>query len=150
MRKLFAFVCLLGVLYALAVLHGLLPAPGWSSVAIGAESACDGADIAAAWRNHQRNVEVCGRAVVDRVLRDDLEGSRHQKFIVRMADGQTLLIAYNIDIATRIDGISAGEPIEFAGEYEWTRQGGVVHWTHHDPQGRHRDGWIRYHGHLYQ
>jgi hypothetical protein len=68
---------------------------------------------------------------------------------VRLPD-QTVLIAYNIDIAPRIDGLQAGEPIEFSGEYEWNGQGGIVHWTHHDPSGRHPAGWIRYGGHVYQ
>lgn len=84
------------------------------------------------------------------VLVDDLQGSRHQRFIIELASGQTLLIAHNIDLAPRINTLSSGDRIEFFGEYEWNEQGGVVHWTHYDPAGNHEDGWILHNNILYQ
>jgi hypothetical protein len=89
-------------------------------------------------------------AVVEKVLKDDRSGSRHQRFIVRLPSGQTLLIAHNIDIAPRIAGLAAGDTVSFSGIYEPNNKGGVVHWTHHDPAGRHAAGWIEHHGHRYQ
>jgi hypothetical protein len=89
-------------------------------------------------------------AVVERVLPDDTSGSRHQRFIVRLPSEQTLLIAHNIDIAPRIEGIARGDTLSFSGIYESNDKGGVVHWTHHDPSGRHAPGWIEYRGHRYQ
>ena len=148
MRKLVAFICLLGVVYALAVQHGAFNRPV-DATAIAGES-CNEQALSAAYSNHQHQVQVCGTGVVTKVLKDDTQGSRHQRFIVRMPQGQTILIAYNFDIAPRIDGLRAGSPIEFVGEYEWNGQGGVVHWTHHDPSGRHATGWIRYSGRQYQ
>lgn len=100
--------------------------------------------------NHQRNVEVQGSATVTRLLPDDNEGIRHQKFIIRIASGQTILIAHNIDQANRIDTLRPGDTIDFNGEYEWTPQGGVIHWTHHDSSGRHPSGWIKLNGRTYQ
>jgi len=41
-------------------------------------------------------------ATVTKTLPDDNDGSRHQRFIVRLASGKTLLIAHNIDIAKRV------------------------------------------------
>jgi len=26
----------------------------------------------------------------------------------------------------------------------------VIHWTHHDPQGKHINGWLKYQGKMYQ
>ena len=84
------------------------------------------------------------------VLADDNEGSRHQRLIVELASGHTLLIAHNIDLAPRVAGVRSGDTLIFRGEYEWNQQGGVIHWTHHDPQGRHPDGWLRHRGRTYQ
>ncbi len=94
--------------------------------------------------------QIRGSGSVVRVLSDDNDGSRHQRFILRLASGQTLLVAHNIDLAPRIDGIAVNDVVEFYGEYEWNSQGGVVHWTHHDPNGRHTNGWLRSKGRSYQ
>jgi hypothetical protein len=91
-------------------------------------------------------VETAG--TVERVLPDDLEGSRHQRFVVRLESDHTLLLSHNIDIAPRIP-LAVGDPVAFRGQYEWNERGGVVHWTHHDPDGTRPGGWIRHRGKLY-
>jgi hypothetical protein len=40
--------------------------------------------------------------------------------------------------------------IQFYGEYEWNNKGGVVHWTHRDPNGHHVGGWLKHNGSTYQ
>lgn len=87
--------------------------------------------------------------VVTRTLADDNEGDRHQRFIVEVAPGHTLLVAHNIDLAPRVP-LKAGERVVMRGEYEWTEKGGVLHWTHHDPGGRRDGGWIRHAGKTYR
>lgn len=94
--------------------------------------------------------QVLAKGKINRILKDDLEGSRHQRFIIELNSGQTLLVAHNIDIAPRVNGLIKGQVIYIFGEYEWNKNGGVIHWTHHDPDGLHQDGWIQFNGKKYQ
>ena len=92
-------------------------------------------------------LETSGRVV--RVLKDDNEGARHQKFILELDDGHSVLVAHNIDIAERIPA-RQGMSLTVRGRYEWNDRGGVIHWTHHDPEGREQGGWIMIDGMRYQ
>ena len=103
-----------------------------------------------AYNNRQSDLQVQGGGVVIKILPDDLEGSRHQRFVLRLSSGQTLIVAHNIDLASRISGLNRGDKVEFYGEYEWNAKGGVIHWTHHDPSGRHVGGWLRHNGKTYK
>jgi uncharacterized protein DUF3465 len=94
--------------------------------------------------------QIRGTGEVVRVLADDNDGSRHQRFILRLPSGQTLLVAHNIDVAERIAGLRVGDRVEFSGEYEPNPQGGVVHWTHRDPAGRRAGGWLKHGGREYR
>jgi hypothetical protein len=106
--------------------------------------------IAAAFQNQQSNLQIKGEGLVHKILPDDTNGSQHQRFILKLSNGQTLLIAHNIDLAARISDLNVGDNVEFYGEYEWNEKGGVIHWTHHDPSGRHTDGWLKHNGQTYQ
>ncbi|AXQ21741.1 DUF3465 domain-containing protein [Acinetobacter wuhouensis] len=96
------------------------------------------------------NVQVQSIGKVKAILRDDNEGSRHQKFILSLDNGLTVLVAHNIDLAPRIENLKKGDMVEFFGEYEYSNQGGVMHWTHHDPSRRHTNGWLKHDGKTYQ
>jgi hypothetical protein len=100
--------------------------------------------------NAQSNVQVEGKGIVFKLLKDDTKGRRHQKFLLKLTAGQTILIAHNIDLSTRIENLHIGDEVEFFGEYEWNNKGGVIHWTHHDPSGQHPDGWLKHQGKTYQ
>ena len=110
----------------------------------------DGHQLSRAFKNQQSDIQVGGTGTVVRTLSDDTEGSQHQRFILKLASGQTLLIAHNIDLAPRISSLREGDSVEFYGEYEWNSKGGVLHWTHHDPRGIHVDGWLKHNGSTYQ
>ncbi|EKF9415759.1 TPA: DUF3465 domain-containing protein, partial [Vibrio cholerae] len=97
-----------------------------------------------AYQSQQSDLQVQGLGQVVKVLPDDNDGSRHQKFILKLNSGQTLLVAHNIDLAPRIPNLKVGDSVEFYGEYEWNKKGGVLHWTHKDPQNRHAHGWLKH------
>jgi hypothetical protein len=120
---------------------------GGAPAALGEDGA---AAIADAFRTGRSDLIVEASGIVRKVLRDDREGSRHQRIIVELADRRTLLIAHNIDLAPRVDSIRRGDAIRFRGEYEWNDKGGVLHWTHRDPAGRHPGGWIEHDGRRYE
>ncbi len=107
-------------------------------------------EIEGLFERRASDVQVRGAGTVLRTLSDDNEGSRHQRFILELPSGHTLLVAHNIDLAPRIDSLKKGDRVEFFGEYEWNDRGGVIHWTHHDPQGRHVGGWLKHQGRTYQ
>lgn len=106
--------------------------------------------LADAYQNQRSDIQIQVNAIVSKLLADDDRGSRHQRFIVRLNSGQTLLVAHNIDLAPRINDLSEGDSVELYGEYEWSNKGGVMHWTHRDPSGRHVGGWIKHAGQVYQ
>jgi len=103
-----------------------------------------------AYNNKQSDKIVSASGTVIKLLADDNNGSRHQKFIVRISPSLTVLVAHNIDLAPRLNALVKGDSIAFKGEYEWNTKGGVIHWTHHDPRGSHPTGWIKYRGKVYQ
>ncbi len=94
--------------------------------------------------------QVSGSGVVVRVLSDDNEGSRHQRFILKLGSERTILVAHNIDVAPRIASIRVGDNVKFYGEFERNDQGGVIHWTHRDSQNRHAHGWLRHKDKTYE
>jgi hypothetical protein len=105
--------------------------------------------IAKAFRDKSSGVSSEGTATVERLLTDDNESPRHQRMILRLSNGMTVLVAHNIDIAPRVP-VSEGDTITYRGQYEWNEKGGVIHWTHRDPRGRHPAGWISYRGQIYK
>lgn len=94
--------------------------------------------------------QMCDSGKVAKLLSDDNTGSRHQRFLIKLSSGQTLLIAHNIDLAPKVNSLKKGGLVKFCGEYESNAKGGVVHWTHHDPNKRHAGGWLEYDGHKYE
>ncbi|MCF6200888.1 MAG: DUF3465 domain-containing protein [Hydrogenimonas sp.] len=100
--------------------------------------------------NRNEKVWVEGEGEVVKILPDDNKGSRHQRFIIKLENGKTLLIAHNIDIAPKIEKLKIGDIVEFSGEFVWNEKGGIIHWTHHDPDKETYGGWLRHEGTVYK
>lgn len=151
-------VLLLAGLWFVADRLGLIPASGAGSQTAPESPATPAIETVPAGTQtvldaHRRGrsdvqVKVSGRIV--RTLADDQDGDRHQRFVLRL-DGadHTVLVAHNLDLAPRVP-LAEGDAVVVHGEYESNEQGGVLHWTHHDPAGRHPDGWIEHAGKTYR
>ena len=126
--------------YAWQGLQGSATAPGTHD---------DADKIVAAFEAQRSDQWVQSGGIVERTLKDDDEGSRHQRFIVRLRNGHSVLIAHKIDLAPRVP-LARGDRVRFRGEFEWNNKGGVVHWTHHDPKRRIEGGWIEFDGETFK
>lgn len=127
------------LLLALALAACAAPAPS--------ATAADNSAVARAFADHRSNIEITASGAVQRLLGDETsETGTHQRFILRL-DGstQTLLVTNNVTIGKRVP-VSVGDAVTVHGEYIWNDQGGLVHFTHHDPQRSHEAGWIERQG----
>lgn len=136
-----------GLLVALAALAGLIAYLVLAGRGDGAE---DGeAAVEAAFEAGRSGWTVEAGGTVTRVLEDDRRPPRHQRFIVTLPAGHTLLVSHNLELAPRVP-VRPGDRVRFRGVYEWNPEGGLVHWTHDDPAGRRPGGWIRHGGNVYR
>lgn len=111
--------------------------------ACGGSAQPDDAAIVTDFHNHQSNLEVTADGTVVRLLADRSSSTgTHEQFIIKLASGDlTVEVEHNISIARRVP-VKEGDQVIVHGEYVWNAQGGLIHFTHHDPQGTHEGGYI--------
>lgn len=93
-------------------------------------------------------VMVTATLPVKKQLPDDLKGLKHEKFLLSLSNGTTILVAHNIDQAAYVP-IKPGDLVTIHGEYIWNAKGGLIHWTHRSDTPRHESGWIELNGQRY-
>ena len=108
------------------------------------------AQVSPSFGNQDNGTQISGSGEVIRILSDDTNGSQHQRFTLQLTSGQMILVAHNIDIAPRVSDLRSGDRVAFHGEYVWNEQGGLIHWTHKDPDGQQRGGWLEHNGVRYE
>ena len=106
-------------------------------------------EVAAAQNNQQSHVVVTCTLPVKRMLRPDEKGEKHEKFLLQVSNGTTILVAHNTSRAPSVP-LSAGDIVTVHGEYIWNAKGGVIHWTHRSDTPRHEGGYIDFKGQRYQ
>jgi hypothetical protein len=111
------------------------------------------AEVYAAWQQQRSPVQVTANGTVVKVLgiRRGRVGS-HEGFLVHLsgndAHNLTIRVEDNVDLTGPIP-LRAGDAVEVRGEYIYDPRGGVVHYTHRDPRGRHPTGYVRVNGRTY-
>jgi hypothetical protein len=107
------------------------------------------AAIVAAVNGHQRlNFVEGGNMVVTKILPDDTQGLQHQKWMVRLSNGQQLMAVYNSDMCPRVP-VKVGDVVAMGGQFIWTSDGGLLHWLHKDPRHSRPDGYVEIDGKFY-
>ena len=119
-------------------------------VACGGSAQADDAAIVADFQNHRSNLEVTADGTVVRLLPDRTSSTgTHEQFIIKLTSQDlTVEIEHNISIAARVP-VAQGDHVIVHGEYVWTAKGGLIHFTHRDPQGTHEGGYIEDNGKTY-
>ncbi len=105
--------------------------------------------VLAAQAQHAIKLEVTVVAKVKKLLAEDVQGLPHQRFLIELSNGSTVLIAHDLKMAPVVP-IKPGDVVCIHGEYIWNKLGGLIHWTHHSDTPRHEDGWIDFNGLRYQ
>ena len=99
-------------------------------------------DLIAAEESHKGHnfIEVRDVEVVQ-VLPEDHKGLPHQKFYVELADGQHVMLVYNIDMGEHLP-LKVGDIVSAGGQYIPDKDGGLLHWLHADPAHHRPDGYV--------
>ncbi|HYW54950.1 MAG TPA: DUF3465 domain-containing protein [Dongiaceae bacterium] len=72
----------------------------------------------------------------------------HERFDVRADDGSAFQVVDNVSLAPRVP-VRPGDRVTVQGELIHAGGRALVHWTHHDPRGRHAGGFVMLGGHTY-
>lgn len=134
------------------------PAPAAAGILIALLAACaaqtapDDAAVCDAYQAGRSHVEVVAQGTIARVLGvAPGRTSPHEGFLMRLdsACHATVRVEANTDF-TGTFPLAPGDRVVVKGEYEYYRIGGVIHWTHRDPRGRHEGGFIQAGGQTYE
>jgi uncharacterized protein DUF3465 len=127
----------------LAAVGGILLTACGAPNSAASSASPDDAAIAADFANHRSQVEVTADGVIIRTFADRSSSTGvHEQFIIRLtSQNLTVEIEHNISIGKRVP-VAQGDHVLVHGEYIWNSEGGLIHFTHHDPQGTHESGYI--------
>jgi Protein of unknown function (DUF3465) len=111
----------------------------------------DNAAVCSAYQSGRSHAEVVAGGTVTRVLGTKPGvSSAHEGFLMRLNSNcdVTIRVEANVDFTGQFP-LQTGDAVVVKGEYEYYARGGVIHWTHRDPRGRHEGGYIQTGGKTY-
>jgi len=88
-------------------------------------------------------------ARVKKMLKYDDRGLPHERFLLVLSNGSTILVAHNTKMAPYVP-VQPGDIVTVSGEYIWNAKGGLIHWTHHSDSPNHQSGFIEFNGKRYE
>jgi hypothetical protein len=101
-------------------------------------------DLKQATEEKAHDVEIVVTGTVVRLLKDDTEGTEHQRWILEDDFGDTVMVVHNISRFERLSGVEEGEKMEVKGLYSWDEHGGYIHRVHERLHGHDgEDGYVR-------
>lgn len=109
----------------------------------------DDAQIIQAQSQQARKVELTVTAPIKKMLREEDYREPHQRFLLMLSNGTTVLVANDLQYGTYAP-VQEGNVVRIHGEYIWNERGGVLHWTHKSDEPRHESGYIDFNGMRYQ
>lgn len=115
----------------------------------GGDALPDNQRLIEAFEQGRTGIWVSGHGTVNQLIGDEtVDGEIHQRLVVRVSDGLSLIIRHSVEASDRIP-LQQGDTVAFQGRYEWNGRGGMLARTHHDPEQPGGGGWIRHKGTLY-
>jgi Protein of unknown function (DUF3465) len=112
----------------------------------------DNAHVCALYASGSSDAEVVAQGTVLGVLgtRNGPSGN-HEGFLLKLTQQCDLMLRVetNVDITGPVP-LRAGQTVTVKGQFEDDASGGVIHWTHHDPSGRHVAGYVLADGKYYE
>ncbi len=94
-------------------------------------------------------VPITVTAPVKKMLKYDDKGLPHEKFLMVLSNGTTLLVAHDTKMAPYVP-VQPGDTVTVHGEFIWNEKGGLIHWTHHSDTPKHQGGYIDFNGKRYE
>jgi len=91
--------------------------------------------------------EVTGRVV--RILTANRKNASSQDFVIRLENGQSLLIGHDHSAGGKIP-LAVGDRVTVRGEYSWSETGGTIRKTRRDLSPERRHGFVEHDGKRYQ
>lgn len=132
--------------------YGLVAALALASGCASHPEAPDNALVCSTYAGQGSGQEVLAQGNVAAILgtREGPSGE-HEGFLLQLTGDCDLVVRVetNVDLTGPVP-LRAGEAAIVKGQYEYTVMGGVIHWTHHDPAGRHVAGYVQAGGKVYQ
>jgi hypothetical protein len=91
--------------------------------------------------------EVSGAVV--RIVVDEKGDAPHQKFFIRLENGQTVLVVHDLEAGGKIP-LAINDRVTVRGEYSWSETGGTLQRTERDLSTQRRHGFVEHEGKRYQ